>query len=84
MSFNQEFGQRLCALRKANKHVQKDLAEMLGVTPTQISDMEKGRRATTLEKLAQICAFYNISADYLLGLTNEMRPPVHNQKEDAS
>ncbi|MBS5651535.1 MAG: hypothetical protein KHW65_09105 [Clostridiales bacterium] len=46
--------------------------------------MEHGRKTTSIEKLAQICAFYNISADYLLGLTNEMRPPVHNQKEDAS
>ena len=84
MSFNREFGQRLFALRKANKHVQKDLAEMLGVTPTHISDMENGRRATTLEKLAQICVFYNISADYLLGLTDEMRPLVQNQKKDVS
>ena len=84
MSFNQEFGQRLFALRKANKHVQKDLAEMLGVSTTHISDMENGRRATTLEKLAQICVFYNISADYLLGLTDNLRPLVHNQKEDVS
>ena len=36
MSFNQEFGQRLFALRKANKHVQKDLAEMLGVSTAHI------------------------------------------------
>ena len=84
MSFNQEFGQRLFALRKANKHVQKDLAEMLGVSTAHISEMENGRRATTLEKLAQICVFYNISADYLLGLTDNLRPLVHNQKEDVS
>ena len=72
--FNEEFGQRLRLVRKERRKVQADLADLLGVTPTQISDMEKGRRATTLEKLAQICAFYNISADYLLGLTDEMRP----------
>ena len=76
------FAERLLEIRKAthttqaNKHVQKDLAEMLGVSTAHISDMENGRRATTLEKLAQICAFYNVSADYFLGLTDEIKP-VH-------
>ena len=72
--FNQDFGQRLRLVRKERRKVQADLAELLCVTPTQISDMENGRRATTLEKLAQICEYYNISADYLLGLTDEMKP----------
>lgn len=72
--FNEEFGQRLYAVRKAHQKVQKDLAEEINVSVAQISDMENGRRATTLEKLAQICEYYNISADYLLGLTDEMKP----------
>ena len=36
--------------------------------------MEKGRRTTTLDKLVQLAQHYNISADYLLGLTDEPRP----------
>ena len=65
------FGQRLRALRKENKETQDHLAEFLGVRKTQISEMENGNRTTTLEKLALICEHYGISADYLLGLTDE-------------
>ena len=36
--------------------------------------MENGRKETTMEKLAVLCRHYNISADYLLGLTDEPRP----------
>ena len=52
----------------------KVLAELLDVSVNQISEMEKGTRMTTLEKLAVICQHYNVSADYLLGLTDERRP----------
>ena len=78
------FAERLLEIRKATHTTQANIAAALGVSTAFISDMENGRKTTSIEKLAQICAFYNISADYLLGLTNEMRPPVHNQKEDAS
>ena len=33
--------------------------------------MENGRKASTFAKLALLCEHYNISADYLLGLTDE-------------
>lgn len=46
----------------------------MGVKPNQIGEMENGRKASTFAKLAQICEHYNISADYLLGLTDERRP----------
>ena len=36
--------------------------------------MENGRKASTFAKLALLCEHYNISADYLLGLTDEPRP----------
>lgn len=45
-----------------------------GGTATLISDLEKGRRTTTLEKLTELAQYYNISTDYLLGLTDEPRP----------
>lgn len=70
MEFNRaEFGQRLYALRKQKKLSQDGLAAVLGVTHTQISDLEKGKTGTTLDKLFAICKYFNVSADYLLGLT---------------
>ena len=66
--FNKEvFGQRLRELRKKANEKQDDLAESLGITKTQVSDMENGKKTTTLEKFALICEHYQVSADYLLG-----------------
>lgn len=65
------FGQRLLEVRKLNHETQQDLAEVLGIVKSRISDMEKGRNTTTLENLVLICEHYKVSADYLLGLTDE-------------
>lgn len=71
--FNKEvFGQRLRELRKKANEKQDDLAESLGITKTQVSDMENGKKTTTLEKFALICEHYQVSADYLLGFQDEM------------
>ena len=74
MSTKEIFSQRLKELRKETGQPQKVLADLLGVSINQVSEMEKGTKMTTLEKLPLICRHYNISADYLLGLTDEPRP----------
>lgn len=81
MYHNELFGLRLRKIRTHSRETQKELAERLGVKPNQIGEMENGRGATTLAKLAQICEHYNISADYLLGLTDEPRPLVPENEE---
>lgn len=65
------FGERLRLLRRQNHENQKKLADLLNVGQTQISDMESGKKTTTIEKLAVICDHYNVSADYLLGRSEE-------------
>ncbi len=67
------FGARLRETRKQRGSTQGEVAAALGITSTQISDMEKGRRTTTLERLYQLCNYYDVSADYLLGLSDERR-----------
>ena len=74
MYHNELFGARLREMRSRRKETQKELAELLGVKPNQIGEMENGRGATTLAKLALLCEHYNITADYLLGLTDQPRP----------
>ena len=68
------FGQRLKAIRKEKKETQDDLALILDVGKSHISEMERGNRTTTAEKIALICAHYRISADYLLGLSDDPTP----------
>ncbi|HIV17998.1 MAG TPA: helix-turn-helix transcriptional regulator [Candidatus Merdivicinus intestinigallinarum] len=62
------FGQRLKGLRLQKGISQTALAKDLGITPTQISDMEKGKTTTSLDRLVLICQILDTSADYLLGL----------------
>lgn len=68
------FGQRLRAVRKAAGQNQEELGTVLKVGKSQISELERGSASTTLEKLSIICEHYNVSADYLLGLTDEPKP----------
>ena len=74
MYSNELFGTRLRGLRKLRGETQQELAELLGVKPNQIGEMENGRKASTFSRLAQLCEHYNVSADYLLGLIDEPRP----------
>ena len=68
------FGQRLRELRKKKRETQDDLALVLDVGKSHVSEMERGNRTTTAEKIALICEHYRISADYLLGLSDDPRP----------
>lgn len=64
------FGQRLKNLRCSRKMTQTDLAAVLSVTKTQISDLENAKTTTSLEKLVLLCEYFEVSADYLLGLSD--------------
>ena len=73
------FGCRLRELRESCGEKQPALADALNVSVPQVSDLENGKKGTTLPKLALICRHYNVSADYLLGLTDEPKP--HKRKK---
>lgn len=68
------FGQRISKLRKDFDETQLALGELLGVGKSQISEIERGNRTTTAERIALICQHYHVSADYLLGLTDDPEP----------
>ncbi len=68
------FGQRLKEVRTSHKETQQDLADYLDSAKNSISEIESGKRTTTAEKIALICEHYKISADYLLGLSDDPAP----------
>ncbi len=80
MSNQPLFGERLLALRTSQGEKQPVLAELLGVSVPQISEIERGKKGTTMEKLTLLCLHYNVSADYFLGLTDD--PTPYNRKKD--
>lgn len=70
--FEQEkFSTRIRKLRRDANISQKVLADVLDVSTNQISQMEKGLKTTTLARLCLLCDYFNVSADYLLGRTDE-------------
>ena len=59
----------------------KELAEKLGVSARTYSNYEKGESKIPIKHLISICLFYNISADYILGLEKKM--PTETKKEQS-
>ena len=64
------FAVRLREIREQVGESRETLGKAIGVGVSQISEMENNRKGSTLEKLALICRHYNVSADYLLGLSD--------------
>lgn len=61
---------RLISLRKDKNLSQKEAATELGVSQALLSHYEKGIRECGLDFLCRASAFYDVSTDYLLGLTD--------------
>jgi len=66
--------QRIKDLREDRDLYQKDLANLLNVSQAQYSRIETGENEITLDSLIRLARFYNVSTDYILGLTNEKKP----------
>ena len=67
-------GQRIAKIRKKNGLTQKQLAEKMGLINYLISDYETGRRHLYDEMVARFAIALEVSADYLLGLTDKPEP----------
>lgn len=62
---------RLTNLRIDNDMKQADIANILNIKQSAYSKYEKRRVKLQVDDLIVLCKFYNISADYLLGFTDE-------------
>ncbi len=63
-----DFAEKLKTLRLENGLSQKDVSFALGMTRNAFTNYETGIREPSLETLKKICRYFNVSADYLLGL----------------
>lgn len=70
-----KYNERIRALREDNDKTQKELAEVLNIDQSYYSKYEKGIRQLPLHHLFTLCKFYNVSADYILGLPKGMDYP---------
>ena len=63
-----KFPQRLKELREEKGLSIKTLAKELGVSDIAIGRWEKGLRTPNIDTLILVANYFNVSADYLLGL----------------
>lgn len=62
---------RIRDLREDKDLKQDDIANILKITRQQYQLYESGKRKLPIDQLIQLCKFYNVSADYILGLTDK-------------
>ena len=73
MSFGKNLKNLRCA--KLTPLTQTDLANAIGVTQRKISFLETEASEPSLRDITALCRFFNVSADYLLGLPRNMDYP---------
>lgn len=65
-----KFNERLKAIRKECGLTQKEVYERLNISPNGYASYEQGRTEPSVETLVQLCKIFDVSADYLLGLSD--------------
>ena len=64
------FPDRLKELRKSKKLKQTDMALFLDINIRAYQDYEYGKFEPNIEKIAKLAEYFDVSTDYLLGLTD--------------
>lgn len=66
------YSERLRGLREDADKTQAQIAELLGTTQQYYAAYENGHRPLPVDRLIKLCRYYNVSADYILGLPQNM------------
>lgn len=62
---------RMRNLREDNDLTQQEIATMLGTSQTMYARYERGANEMPIRHLIKLAKYYDVSTDYLLGLTKE-------------
>lgn len=68
------YTERIKEIRQKKEISQKEMGKKLKMHQTQYGRYETGKNNLNTETFRKICIILNISADYLLGFTNEEKP----------
>ena len=64
------FSKKIKEIRKNNQLTQKDFDKKIDSTQDMVSRYEKGDIDLSTAMIIKICKTFNVSADYLLGLSD--------------
>lgn len=71
---------RLKSLREDNDITQTQIAQLLNCKQNTYQQYESEKRQIPIEALKKLARFYNTSIDYLLEMTNEIKPYPEKDK----
>ncbi len=66
-------GEKIKNLREDLSLTQGTLGKALNMTQRKLSYIENDKYEPSIEDIRAICRFFNVSADYLLGLSDDLR-----------
>lgn len=70
------FGEKIKNLREDLDLNQTQLGKAVGMTQRKVSYLECGKCEPSMDDIVALCEFFQISADYLLGIPNGYRYPA--------
>lgn len=70
-----EINEIIRLLREENNYKQQDIADLLNIKQQQYSVYENGKQELPTRHVKKLCAFYGVSADYILGLPDNLIYP---------
>lgn len=65
---------RLKDIREDRDLTQREVADYLHIRQNTYSQYENGQRALPIDTLIKLARYFDMSTDYILGLTDEDRP----------
>lgn len=68
------FSERIVQLKNDKKLLQKDIARDLGLSLRAYQHYEYGEQEPSLSNIVKICKYFNVSSDYILGLSDDPTP----------
>ena len=66
-----EYWERIKGLREDKDLTQVDIAKYLNVAQNTYSQYENGKREVPITVLIKLCQYFDVSSDYILGLSDE-------------
>ena len=67
-----EYYERIKNLRIDHDKTQKEIAAVLNTSQSYYAKYENGIRPLPIDRLQELCRYYRVSADYILGLPEGM------------
>ena len=66
-----DYRARLRAIREDRDYTQAQIGQVLNKSQQGYNHIEAGRAELKIDDLVKLCKFYNLSADFLIGLTDK-------------